>query len=367
MTNPFPSQTQQAPPATISDAAAAEFGAQQSQNAFLAAQQAAAQQPPAAPQGQVPTQGFNPASNYSPEISVAQAQNGQHPLQQHGASVWTPEQHQAFAAQQAQQFASAAPVQPQGLPGQPWSPAQHQQNVPQAYAPPAAPPQTPPAQQPPAAPQGLPQAPFPGGQPQFPGGGFPGAQQAAQGGGYDPSLFGAPAGGGGNYPKVRDLDGRLCLFRVKRRDASGTAYNDPTKTITNYVANVAVLDGGPLYSSPSQDDPTGVPVLVSETVPYVIGDMTIGQLGLQNRLKADFVRGRVVRMPKGKFEESLRQQFPGMEPWQALWSWLAQDASRMAQLVSGTYFWGIVEDASPQADQLVAQFGQHPSCRELML
>lgn len=362
MTNPFPSQTQQAPAATISDAAAAEFGAQQSQNAFLAAQQAAAQQPSAQmqPQGQVPTQGYAaPQQQYSPGPQADYAA----PVQQAYAQQAPAQPQQPVTDTAMRQFAQGQQFAPSlNLPGQPWSPAQHQQNVPQAYTP-----QAPPAQQPPAAPQGLPQAPFPGSQPQFPGGGFPGAQQAAQGGGYDPSLFGAPAGGGGNYPKVRDLDGRLCLFRVKRRDASGTAYNDPTKTVTNYVANVAVLDGGPLYSSPSQDDPTGVPVLVSETVPYVIGDMTIGQLGLQNRLKADFVRGRVVRMPKGKFEESLRQQFPGMEPWQALWSWLAQDASRMAQLVSGTYFWGIVEDASPQADQLVAQFGQHPSCRELML
>lgn len=363
MTNPFPSQTQQAPPATISDAAAAEFGAQQSQNAFLAAQQAAAQQPAAAPQGQVPTQGFNPASNYSPEISVAQAQNGQHPLQQHGASVWTPEQHQAFAAQQAQQFASAAPAQPQGLPGQPWSPQQHQQNVPQAYTP-----QAPPAQQPPAAPQGLPQAPFPGGQPQFPGGGFPGAQAPAQGGGFIPEMFGAPsAGGGGTYPKVRDLDGRLCLFRVKKRDHEGTDYNDKTKKTINFVANVAVLDGGPLYSSPNAEDVMGQPELVSETVPYVIGDMIIGQVGLHNRLKSDFVRGRIIRHPKGTLEKQLMERYPGTLPPIALFTALQQGVVTLAMLTSGTYFWTILPDDSPQADQLVQQFAQNPVSRELML
>lgn len=359
MGNPF----QQAPPAQIpapgqyAPPAAPEqqFPGQVTPAEFAAyqAQQQAAAQPSAStqaaapeiaqmqPQGQVPTQGYAaPQQQFAPS---PQAPNGEFHTQAHG-------------------FAQGGPVAPQGLPGQPWSPAQHQQNVPQAYAPPALP-----VQQPTATPQGFAQAPFPGQQPQAPGGGFPGAQ-APQGGHFEPSMFGAPSAGGGTYPKVRDLDGRLCLFRVKRRDVVGTAYGDATKSTNNYVANVAVLDGGALYSSPSQDDPTGVPTLVSETVPYVIGDLTIGQVGLQNRLKTkDFVRGRIVRMPKGKFEESLRGQFPGMEPWQALWTWLSQDRARESQLVSGTYFWGIVEDASPQADQLVNAFAQNPVSRELML
>jgi hypothetical protein len=341
MTNPFPSQTQAQPaPAQPSP----------EMNAFLAAQQAAqAQQPSALTQAA------------APEIAQMQPQ-GQVPTQGYAAP------QQQFAPQHVQQAtgydqaAHQAPAQPLGLRGQPWTPQQHQQNVPQAYAPPAAPPM----QQPPAQSQGFPQAPFPGQAQQFPGGGFPGQQAAPQGGGYDPSLFGGPSAGGGSYPKVRDLNGRLCLFRVKNRNQKGTKYKS-TEEITNYVANVAVLDGGPLYSSPADDDPTGVPVLVSETVPYVIGDMTIGQAGLKNRLKGDFVRGRIVRMPMGEFEKNLMQQSPGMEPWQALWTWLAQDPRHEGMLKSGTYFWGIVPDDSPQADQLLQQFGQHPVCRELML
>jgi hypothetical protein len=352
VTNPF---QQAAPPApaqaTIPDAAAQQFAPQQ-----------------------VPAQTF-PGQVSPAEFAAYQAQqNGQAQM----LPPQTPQQHSAFTqaaapeiaqmpnpAQQAYAQHQAPPAQaaPQGLPGQPWSPQQHQRNVPQAYAPPVAPPVQ---QQPAQAPQGLPQAPFPGQQAQGFGGGFPGAP-ATQGGGFDPSMFGAPSAGGGNYPKVRDLNGRLCLFRVKNRNSAGKAYGDATKDVVNYIANVAVLDGGALYSSPSQDDPTGTPVLVSETVPYVIGDLTIGQVGLQNRLKQDFVRGRVVRMPKGKFEESLRGQFPGVEGWQALWQWLAQDRAREAQLVSGTYFWGIIEDSSPQADQLVSEFAQNPVSRELML
>lgn len=303
------------------------------------------------PQQQAPAQTF-PGQVSAAEVAAFQAQ-------QNGGQV-----QQQFAPQQAPNgYAQGGPVAPQGLPGQPWSPAQHQQNVPQAYAPPVAPQQQAPA----PAPQGLPQAPFPGQQAQGFGGGFPGAQ-AQQGGGFDPSMFGAPsAGGGGLFPKVRDLENRLCLFRVKNRNAVGTAYEDKTKSVTNYTANVAVLDGGPLYSSPNQDEFGGQPTLVSETVPYVVADLTIGQVGIQGRLKQDFVRGRVVRMPKGNTEKGLMEAFPGMEAWQALATWLSQDPANVSKLGSGTFFWGIVPDDSDQANRLVQAFAQNPISRELML
>lgn len=348
MTNPFQQAPPQAAPAAPQQQAyappaqpAQQFPGQVSPEEFAAyqAQQQAAAQPSAFAQAAAP--------------EIAQMQN---PVQQ------------AYAAQQAPPapngYAQGGPVAPQGLPGQPWSPAQHQQNVPQAYAPPVAPQQQAPA----PAPQGLPQAPFPGQQAQAFGGGFPGAQAPAQGGGFDPSMFGAPsAGGGGLFPKVRDLENRLCLFRVKNRASEGTDYNDKTKKVNNYVANVAVLDGGPLYSSPSQDDVVGTPTLVSETVPYVVADMTISQVGLQSRLKQDFVRGRVVRFPKGETKNGLMTAYPGMEDWQALFTWLSEDRSRINLLKSGTFFWGIVPDDSPQASQLVADFAQNPLSRELML
>lgn len=365
MTNPF----QQAPPAQapapqqpmISDTAAQQFAPQQApaQQQFpgqVSAQEAQAfraQQPSAFAQAAAP--------------EIAQMQQ---PVQQ------------AYAQQQAPNgYAPGGPVAPQGLPGQPWSPQQHEaynqmrENgmtaQPPGYVPPVAP--QAPVQQPqqfapPAAPQGFPQAPFPGQQAPAQGGGFPGAPATAQGGGFDPAMFGAPSsGGGGTFPKVRDLENRLCLFRVKNRASAGTDYNDKTKTVNNYVANVAVLDGGPLYSSPSQDDLTGTPTLVSETVPYVIADMTIGQVGLQGRLKQDFVRGRVVRMPKGATEKGLMEAYPGMEAWQALFTWLQQDPGNVNKLVSGTFFWGIVPDDSEQANQLVGAFAQNPLSRELML
>lgn len=349
MSNPFqqapPAPAQQAP-AMISDTAAQQFAPQQ---APVQTQQFPGQVTPAEMQAHQ-AQGFSPVAPQQPSAftqaaapEIAQMQN---PVQQ-------------FAPTHVQQATGYSPTTPaQGLPGQPWSPQQHQQSVPQAYAPPVAPPVQ---QQPAQVPQGFPQAPFPGQQ----GQGFPGAP-AAQGGGFDPSMFGDPSAGGGNYPKVRDLNGRLCLFRVKNRSLKGTKYKSAEET-TNYVANVAVLDGGPLYSSPADDDPTGVPVLVSETVPYVIGDLTIGQAGLKNRLKQDYVRGRIVRMPMGEFEKNLMMSFPDMEAWQALWTWLSQDPAREGQLKSGTYFWGIVIDNSPQADQLVAAFAQNPVSRELML
>lgn len=302
------------------------------------------------------------------------AAQGQHPVQQAYAqqAPAQPQQHvdwnqvgqnlpQAYPGQTAQ--VQAPPAQTQGLPGQPWTPQQHQQNVPQAYAPPVAPPVQ--QQAPAPAPQGLPRAPFPGQQGQMPGHAGPGPHMPA-GGGFDPSMFGAPSQGGGTFPKVRDLDGRLCLFRVKDRNKKGTAYKSTAETI-NYVVNVAVLDGGPLWSSPADDQPMAQPELVTETLPYVVGDMTIGPKGLQNRLKADFVRGRVVRMPMGEFEKDLLGAFPGMEGWQALATWCLQDPNRIHQLAAGTYFWGIVEDKSPQADQLVDAFARHPIARELML
>lgn len=355
MTNPNPFQQQAAPPQAPVPDAAQQFPGQVTP-AEMQAHQA---------------QGFNPvpqqAQQFAPPVvqqatgydqAAQQAAQGQHPVQQ------------AYAQQapaQSQQF--APPVQQQA----PWSPEQHaaynQQReagmsaIPQGYAP-----QAPPVQQqmPAPAPQGLPQAPFPGQQMQNGMPGFGGAQ-APGGGAFDPSMFGAPSAGGGAYPKVRDLNGRLCLFRVKSRDQKGTAYKDPSKEQINYVANVAVLDGGPLWSSPPDDQPMAQPEMVSETVPYVVGDMTIGPKGLQNRLKADFVRGRVVRMPMGEFEKQLMGGFPGMQPWQALATWIAQDPRNESLLAPGTYFWGIVEDNSPQADQLVAQFSTNPIARELML
>lgn len=315
--------------------------------------------PQAAPAQQYQQQAPNAlAQAAAPEMAQIRAQN---PVVNAFAQQQTPEQAQQFQ----QQFATTQTAQnggfPQGAPGQPWTPAQHQQNVPQASV--AAPPA--PVQQ--QAPQG------------FAGGFQP--QQAAPaqasspfagvtpqgGGGIDPALFGAPsAGGGGLYPKVRDLETRLCLFVVKKRDAEGTAYGDPTKKITNYIVNVAVLDGGPLYASPSKDTPMAQPVLVSETVPYVVQAMTISQVGLQNRLNNDFTRGRIVKIPKDAMAAQLAEAFPGMEPWQALWTWVSQDPARAAMLGSGTYFWGIVEDNSPQADQLVAAFAQNPVSRGLM-
>lgn len=318
MTNPFATGPQAAP-AQISDIAAQQFGA-----------------PAQAPQQQAPN-------------AFAQ---GQHPAQQ---------AQQDFAPH-AQQFAQAVQQSPaQTLSGAPWTPQQHQQNVPQAFTQTTVPaPQTPAQglnfaqldQQ--AAPAAQPSAsPFAGVTPQG-------------GGGFDPAMFNAPASSVGTYPKVRDLDGRLCLFHVRNRNSVGTAYGDATKQVTNFLVNVAVLDGGPLYSSPSQEDATGTPVLVTETLPYVVPMMTIGQIGLQNRLRADFVRGRVVRIPKGKTRDNLLAMFPGMEDWQALTTWLRQNPANVNQLGSGTYFWGIVPDESDQANQLVAAFAQHPAARELM-
>lgn len=351
MTNPFqqaPAPAPQQPPAQqpmISDAAAQQFVPQQAApNAF-----------------QQMAQGIDHAAQL--------AAQGQHPVQQAYAQQ-APAQPQQFAPSpqapngelhtQAHGF---APAQPQGLPGQPWTPQQHQQTVPQAYAPPVAPPVQ--QQAPAPASQGLPRAPFPGQQGQMPGHAGPGPHMPA-GGGFDPSMFGAPSQGGGTFPKVRDLDGRLCLFRVKDRNKKGTAYKSTAETI-NYVVNVAVLDGGPLWSSPADDQPMAQAELVTETLPYVVGDMTIGPKGLQNRLKADFVRGRVVRMPMGEFEKDLLGAFPGMEGWQALATWIAQAPGNINLLAAGTYFWGIIEDTSPQADQLIAAFAQHPIARELML
>jgi hypothetical protein len=315
MTNPYATAPQQAP-ATISDTAAQQFGApaqvqQQAPNPFGAQQFVAA-----------PTAG-------DPYGAVNQQMQ-----------------------------------QPQSIPGQPWTPQQHQQHG-QQFAPQASAPAIPQQQAPAQGLQfGAPAFASPA-QAQQSGPAFPAAATPTQA--YDPAMFGQPsAGGGGDYPKVRDLDGRLCLFRVKDRAAVGTDYNDRTKQVTNFIVNVAVLDGGPLYSSPAQDDVTGQPTLVSETVPYVIKDMTIGQVGLQNRLKSDFVRGRVVRMPKGETEKQLVAAYPGMEGWQALSTWIAQDPSRVHQLKSGTFFWGIVSDGSPEADQLVTAFAGHPSARELM-
>lgn len=337
MTNPFPSTPQSAP--TISDAAAAQFAPQHQQqapqqNAFLAA----AQQAPAQPQQQAYAQ----AQTFPGQVTQADLQ----------------------AQQQAAQ-----------LPGQPWTPQQHQQNGQQmaaqaGYAPPATPQQfAPPVQQqaPAPAPQGFAPTAFPPAQQQAPAGGFPGAVPS-QGGGFDPSLWGQPsAGGGGTYPKVRDLNGRLCLIRTKKRDAEGTAYGDATKKITNYIANVAVLDGGPLYASPNAEDVMAAPELVSEQVPYVISDMIIGQVGLHNRLKNDFVRGRIVRHPKGNLEKQLLERYAGMQAWQALFQAMSEGLITEPMLVSGTYFWTIIPDESPQGDQLVAQFAQNPLSRELML
>lgn len=312
------------------------------------APQAAPQQAPAQPQQQ-PMISDTAAQQPSPELQQAQQMHQQFATTQTAQNGGFPP---APPVPAQQQFIPAPPsaIQPgggydpsQGLPSQPWSPQQHAQNgqqmAAQAFAPPAHP-QSGPA--------------------------FPAA--APVGGGYDPSLFGAPsAGGGGTYPKARDLIGRLCLFHTKKRDAEGTAYEDPTKKITNYIANVAVLDGGALYASPDPKDIGAQPELVSAETPYVISDMIIGQVGLQNRLRNDFVRGRVVRHPKGKLEKHLLESFPGMPAWQALYTAMQQGVIQEAQLVSGTYFWTIVEDNSEQANQLVQAFAQHPSARDLML
>ncbi len=332
MSQPFPSAQQPFPAqTTIPDAAAQEFGAP-------------AQQVPAAPQQNA----FLAAA--APEMAQVQQAN---PVQQLA--------QQMPAQMPAQAQPGGFPVQQQGIPqAQPGSfpVQQHTQNGQQMAAQ---------AQQTAAPAFGAPQQQAPAAQQQNPGG-FPAAAAAPLGGGYDPSLFGAPsAGGGGTYPKVRDLNGRLCLFVVKKRDAEGTAYGDATKKIVNYIANVAVLDGGPLYASPPPDQPMAQPELVSETVPYVISEMIIGQVGLHNRLKNDFVRGRLARHPKGELEKQLMERFPGVPSWQGLYMAMQQGLIAEHQLGSGSYFWTIIEDTSDQANQLVAAFAQHPAARELML
>lgn len=317
MTNPFATAPQQAP-AMISDQAAQQFGA------------------PAQPQYSP-----GPQADYAQPVQHQQAQPGQQLAQQAGVpgAAWTPAQHAAQVPQMgAPQQAYAPPAQQ--LPQAPFPPAVQQQAAP-AFA------------QPQQAPQGF---------------GAP-AQQAAPttGGPFDPSMWGAPSpGGGGTYPKVRDIEGRLCLIRTKNRNSPGTDYNDKTKTTNNYVANVAVLDGGPIYASPNAENPMAQPELVSETVPYVVSDMLISQVGLQNRLKNDFVRGRMMRHPKGELEKQLNERFPGMAAPFALFTALQQGMLQQSHLVSGTFFWTIVEDASPEADQLVSAFAQHPAARELM-
>lgn len=330
MTNPFATAPQQAP-ATISDQAAQQFGA------------------PAQPQQQAAPQGVDWSQVGQGLAQPHAGQQGQPPQTVQapvGTQPWTPQQHEAYNQMRENGMAAA----PQG-----YAPAAQQ--LPQAPFPPAA------QQQ--AAPQfGATQTPAQG----F--GGFIPQQQSAPASGpaYDPSMFGAPsAGGGGTYPKVRDIAGRLCLIRTKKRDAEGTAYGDPTKKIVNYIANVAVLDGGPIHASPNAEDPMAQPELVSETVPYVITDMIISQVGLHNRLKNDFVRGRIMQHPKGALEKQLLERFAGMTAPQALFTALQQGLLNPAQLTSGTYFWTIVPDDSAAADQLVSAFAQHPSARDLML
>lgn len=326
--NPFAAGPQAAPqvpqqqPAQISDAAAQEFGAQQS-SPFA---QAAA---PEIAQMQNPVQNaFAAQQQAAPQGFVQQS------------APWTPQQHETYNQMREGGMAAA----PQGF-------------APQVSAP--APQQAPPAfggfaQQQQAAPA---QASSP----------FAGVTPGA-GGRFDPAMFNAPtAGTGGPFPKVRDLDGRLCLFRVKERNRKGTAYGDSTQESLQHIANVAVLDGGPLYASPSAEDVMGKPELVSETVPYVIPDMIIGQIGLRNRLKEDFVRGRIMRQPKGALEKQLQEAYPGLPSWQALFTALTTAQLHVSQLVSGTYFWTIVPDDSEQAGQLVGQFAQNPVSRELML
>lgn len=295
----------------------------------------------------------------------------------------------AFTQQQAPQAA------PSGMPGQPWTPQQHQAsgqapygNVPQPV--PATPQPTDPAaqfaahaayQQAPAnyqthqqfAQQQAPQAyaqPAPAQVPSFAqpqqAGGVPsfvpqaGAPAFAQpGGAIGADIFGAPAAGGlGRRPGWRDLRGRFVLIRVTARNVERDTYDKKGKELT-LDANIAVLDGGQIVMSPKMGDPNSVAEVFSESTPCVIDGMIITSKGMQNRLKSDFVRGRIVREPIHDLQKMLKDT-PGDQPlWWKLESWLAQDASRVHDFKQ-SIMWSIVEDSSAEANQMTTAFVQSP-------
>lgn len=333
--NPFLAGVQTAP-ATISDALA-----------------------PQALPGAAPA-GYNQAGQF-----VAQ---GQHPAQQAPAQQlqgqpWTPQQHETYN-QMREAGMSAAPAgwaPPAPVPATP-QPTDHasQFAAHAAYA------QNPAAYQT----QQQMQAPAPAQQQFSPNGFAPTPQQAAPafagapafatpGGQVDPSIFGAPApSGGGRRPGWRDLEGRFVLVRVLQRGVERDTYDKKGKELT-LDARVAVLDGGQIVMSPKQGDPSSVAEVYSNDNPCVIDDMIVTSKGLQNRLKGDFTRGRIVREPINDLQKHLRE-VPGDEPlWWKLRQWLAQDPKREVDFKQ-SIMWSIVADESDAANQMTVAFVQSP-------
>lgn len=357
MSNPF----QQAPPQApaVPDTAPPQFAQQTAPNAF--AQQAQ----------------FTPAE-------VAQMA---------GPTGAQPSGYMQATAQMVDQVRQRAPqTAPNGMPGQPWTPQQHQASgqAPYGNAPqpvPATPQPTDPAaqftahaayQQAPAnfqthqayVQQQAPQATAPAFATQPQSNGVPAFAQQAQpqmgapafaqpGGAVDPGIWSAPAAGGmGRRPGWRDLRGRFVLIRVTARNVERDTYDKKGKEFT-LDANIAVLDGGQIVMSPKMGDPNSVAEVFSNVTPCVIDGMIITSKGMQNRLKTDFVRGRIVREPIHDLQKMLKDT-AGDEPlWWKLEQWLAQDASRVHDFKQ-SIMWSIVEDSSPEANALTASFCQSP-------
>jgi hypothetical protein len=356
MSNPFQSAPQAAP--TIPDTAAQEFGA-----------------PPAQPNAFTPQA---PAYDQAAQLAA----NGQHPVQQAAtqapAAPWSPQQHQAYGQAQGQPGYAPVPqpphaggsVQPMPAAPQPTdsadqfaayaraqqNPAQYathqqfvQQQAPQAAAPAFA-----------SAPAQAPAAPQFGAASFAPQGATPGVPAFAMpGGAIDPSIFNAPAAGGmGRRPGWRDLQNRFVLVRVTARNVERDNYDKSGKEMT-IDANIAVLDGGQIVMSPKMGDPNSVAEVFSDKIPCVIDGFIVSSKGMQNRLKTDFTRGRIVREPINDLQKHLKEQ-PGDEPlWWKLEQWLAQDPSRVHNFKS-SIMWSIVEDSSDAANQMTAAFLQTP-------
>lgn len=340
MTNPF--QAAPSPAPVISDTTAQQFGAppvqQAAPNAFAPQAQGYDQAAALAAQGQHPIQAY---AQPDPNAGIPMGMPGQ---------PWSPQQHQAYGQTQGQPGYAPVPQQAQPV-SQPPAAYQQPQQFAQQQAPQAAAPvaYAPPVAQQQAVPQfatNVPQA----GVPAFT---QPGTQQV----GID--AFSAPSsGGGGRKPGWRDLLGRYVLIRVLNRGVMRDTYDKKSQEPTLDV-NLVVLDGGQIIMSPKMGDPTSVAEVFSQATPCLIEGMIVTSKGMQNRLKADFVRGRVVREPINDLGKMLKDA-PGSEPtWLKLEHWLAQDPSRVHDFKQ-SIMWSLVEDTSDEATQMTASYLQTP-------
>ncbi len=126
---------------------------------------------------------------------------------------------------------------------------------------------------------------------------FPSAPAPSDAVGFGADPFAQPAEGGAAGPRVRDLDRRLVMVhKLSEEMRQGLKHKEGDALVRTLTCDVAVLSGGMIMMSPSQNDLEGV-VQEWKPAPSVVEGMWINQKGLVNRLKKPISLGWITRSP----------------------------------------------------------------------